>query len=556
MSKKNQRKGIFAVVGAVAIVAIGGSYLWARTIIGKELSPAEASEMVPEEAWMATYISTKSKSWSKLTEFGSNKAKDMLDEELDYVSRQLSSNDIDYHKDIEPWLGSMMIATFPPDEGKSMMKQENLNVLGVLGIKNKFEAGMFINKKIKGKVNSNDLNNFQERIYKGVIIIETKTPTNELLNTALMDDRLIMASNREVMNKTIDTIQGGRSFEDKIKAQEMIPKKMGQQTTLIKIYMPDYATLMKTSLRSSPKTRLAARTVDKINDVEAIMMGVAVNDRGIHFQTLAKLKQEENRQGTRTIQGDILSSLPNNTIALVNVERLDRTWSSLLDRAAKDRILKFNLNKYKKSFETSMNLDLEQDVFSWMNGEFALALIPANRGFLADYGLAGMAMWTTSERSRAEETLEKLEAKAESFNDISIRKRNVNGKEITEWINFQGKDILSYGWLDDSSLLLTFGTPPDQNLDVQANNSISKDKTFTTVTSYLPKTNQGYLYINNLDTIIPVLDRLFEDTSYSVIPEARAALTSVEAIALTTSEPKPFFSQLDIMVSLKSNDKN
>ncbi|MDJ0715564.1 MAG: DUF3352 domain-containing protein [Prochloraceae cyanobacterium] len=556
MSKKNQRKGIFAVVGAVAIVAIGGSYLWARTIIGKELSPAEAAEMVPEEAWMATYISTKSKSWSKLTEFGSNKAKDMLDEELDYVSRQLSSNDIDYHKDIEPWLGSMMIATFPPDEGKSMMKQENLNVLGVLGIKNKFEAGMFINKKIKGKVNSNDLNDFQERIYKGVIIIETKTPTNELLNTALMDDRLIMASNREVMNKTIDTIQGGRSFEDKIKEQEMVPKKLGKQTTLIKIYMPDYATLMKTSLRSSPKTRLAARTVDKINDVEAIMMGVGVNDRGIHFQTLAKLKEEENRQRTRRIPGDILSSLPNNTIALVNVENLDRTWSSLLDRAAKDRILKFNLNKYKKSFETSMNLDLDRDVFSWMDGEFALALIPADRGFLADYGLAGMAMWTTSDRSRAEETLKKLEAKTESFNDISVRKRNLNGTEITEWINFQGKDILSYGWVDDSSLLLTFGTPPDQTLDIQANKSISKDKTFTTVTSYLPKTNQGYLYINNLDAIIAVLDRLFEDTSYSVIPEARAALTSVEAIAVTTSEPKPFFSQLDIMVSLKSNNKN
>ena len=556
MSKKNQRKGIFAVVGAVAIVAIGGSYLWARTIIGKELSPAEASEMVPEEAWMATYISTKSKSWSKLTEFGSNKAKDMLDEELDYVSRQLSSNDIDYHKDIEPWLGSMMIATFPPDEGKSMMKQENLNVLGVLGIKNKFEAGMFINKKIKGKVNSNDLNNFQERIYKGVIIIETKTPTNELLNTALMDDRLIMASNREVMNKTIDTIQGGRSFEDKIKEQEMVPKKLGKQTTLIQIYMPDYATLMKTSLRSSPKTRLAARTVDKINDVEAIMMGVAVNDRGIHFQTLAKLKEEENRPKTRRIPGDILSSLPDSTIALVNFESLDRAWSSLLDRAAKDRILKFNLNKYKKSFETSMSLDLDRDVFSWMDGEFALALIPADRGFLADYGLAGMAMWTTSDRPRAEETLKKLEAKTESFNDISVRKRNVNGTEITEWINFQGKDILSYGWVDDSSLLLTFGTPPDQNLDIQANKSISKDKTFTTVTNYLPKTNQGYLYINNLDTIIAVLDRLFEDTSYSVIPEARAALTSVEAIAVTTSEPKPFFSQLDIMVSLKSNNKN
>nr|MDJ0719362.1 DUF3352 domain-containing protein [Prochloraceae cyanobacterium] len=223
-----------------------------------------------------------------------------------------------------------------------------------------------------------------------------------------------------------------------------------------------------------------------------------------------------------------------------------------LSTAAKDRIVKFNFNKYKKSFETSMNLDLERDVFSWMDGEFAVAVIPTNRGFLADYGLSAVAMWTTSQRSKAEETLEKLEAKAESFNDVSVKTSTVNGKEITEWLNVRGEKVFSYRWLNDKYFILTVGTPPERTTDIQANNSISKDKTFTTIANYLPETNEGYFYINNFDTIIEVLERVFEDQSDSVTPEAREALSSVEAIALTTSVPKPFFSQLDIIMSFKS----
>ena len=555
MFKKNYKKGIFTVVGAVAIVTVGGAYLWTRTIgnIGKEFTPMEAAAMVPDKAWMGTYISTNSESWSKLNETGYKIAENMVDRELDSLSRQLLSKKINYDKDIDPWLGNIMIAKLPPDKKELTLEPENLNVLAVIGIKDKLKAAMFIKNKIQSGANQNDINSFKTRRYKGVLIIETKTQTNAPLDIASIDDRLIMASDSETMNQAIDTMQGGPSFVDKLERQKIRLKNSSKETALIRIYMPDYATLMKTSLRSSPKTRLAARSLDKINDVEAIMMGLSVNERGLlHFQTLAKLDPEENQANTRIIPNEILSYLPNNTIALLNVGKLDIAWSSLLSTAAKDRIVKFNFNKYKKSFETSMNLDLERDVFSWMDGEFAVAVIPTNRGFLADYGLSAVAMWTTSQRSRAEETLEKLEAKAQSFKDISVRTSTVNGKEITEWLNFRGEKVLSYRWLNDKYLILTVGTPPDRTTNIQANNSISKDKTFTTIASYLPKTNEGYFYINNFDTIIEVLDRVFEDQSDSVTPEARAALSSVEAIALTTSVPKPFFSQLDIVMSFKS----
>ncbi len=476
MFKKNYKKGIFTVVGAVAIVAVGGAYLWTRTIgnIGKEFSPMEAAAMVPDKAWMGTYISTNSKNWSKLNETGYKIAENMVNRELDSLSRQLLSRKINYDKDIAPWLGNIMIAKLPPDKKELTLEPKNLNVLAVIGIKNKLKAAMFIKNKIQGGANQNDINSFKTRRYKGVLIIETKTQTNAPLDIALMDERLIMASDSATMNQAIDTMQGGPSFADKLEQQKMRLKNFSKETALIGIYMPDYATLMKASLRSSPKTRLAARSLDRINDVEAITMGLSVSERGLlHFQTLVKLDPEENQPKTRIIPNEILSHLPNNTIALLNVGKLDIAWSSLLSKAAKDRIVKFNFNKYKKSFETSMNLDLERDIFSWMDGELAIAVIPTNRGFLADYGLSAVAMWTTSQRARAEETLEKLEAKAESFNDISVRTSNVNGKEITEWLNVRGEEILSYSWLDDKYLMLIVGTPPARTLDVQANNSIS-----------------------------------------------------------------------------------
>lgn len=550
MFNKNPRRNIFAVVGTLTFLTAGSMYLYNRTIIGRELTSQEAAKIVPEEAWMVTHISSDSRSWSKLTKFGSNKAKDMLDAELQEATIELSSNSIDYYKDVEPWLGNITIAKLPSDEGLSTLDAEKYNILAIIGIKNKLEAGMFINKLQDGS-NSNE---FQTRKYRGVTIFETKTQTNEPLNTALIGDRLIMASDPEIMNLAIDTMNGRDSFADRMEAEKLAKQNNTKEKTLFQIYIPDYADVVKTSLSFSPTSRMAARRIDKFSNIKSMMMWLEVNDNGLHFQALAKLNSPTNLTENQPIPDEMLSYLPANTIALYNGTEIDRTWSSFIAKVAKDRLLRYNLSKYKKSFETSTNLDLDKDVFSWMDGEFAMALVPpTNKGILADYGIAGMVIWTTDKRSQAENTLKKIEAKRASFNDILVEKRNVDGKEITEWKNLAGEDILSYTWLNDTSLLLKLGSSPDPTLKVKANNSVSKDKTFTKVTKYLPKNNQGYLYINNLEQIIPPIERFLANTPYSIEPEAQAALTSVEAIAVTTSQPSPSLSELDIFVSLKSD---
>lgn len=553
MFKTNPRRNIFAVVGTVAILSVAGVYLYNRTILAKELTPQEAARIVPEEAWMVTHISSNSKSWSKLTEFGSNKAKNMLDQKLNNVTAQLSSNniDIDYRQDIEPWLGNITIAKLPTKEGQATLDEENSNLLAIIGITNKFEAGMFLNKLQDGK----DSNEFQKRTYKGITIVETPTQTNEPLNTALIGHRLIMASSPEIMNLTIDTIKGKSSFADRIEHLE-IAKNYDSKNTLIKMFVPEYTKIVKNNLEFSPTARMAARRVERFNNIESMMMWVDVNDNGLHFRALAQLDSPANSSENiaQVEEDEVLALLPDDTIAFFNGQKIDRIWSYFIAKVAEDRILRYNVSKYKKSFETSTNLDLNRDVFSWMNGEFALALVPVKtRGMLANYGLAGMVIWETNERSRAENTLAKIENKRKYLRDISVEKQNVNGKEIIEWKNLQGENILSYTWLNDSSLILKLGAFSEETLEIEAGNSIVKNKTFTGATKYLPKENHGYLYINNLDKVIPALDRSLEDyTPYSIVPEARAALTSVEAIALTTSQPSPSTSQLDMFVSLKS----
>ncbi len=104
-----------------------------------------------------------------------------------------------------------------------------------------------------------------------------------------------------------------------------------------------------------------------------------------------------------------------------------------------------------------MNLDLDEDIFGWMNGEFALSLIGVNEGIFRDFGIGTSAIFQTSDWETANRTLAKLEDLAVQNPDVAIDRRTVQDKTIVEWKTPLGEVLLSYGWLDNNSLTIAWG---------------------------------------------------------------------------------------------------
>lgn len=102
-------------------------------------------------------------------------------------------------------------------------------------------------------------------------------------------------------------------------------------------------------------------------------------------------------------------------------------------------------------------MDLDKEVFGWMDGEYALAVVPSTEGFLAQVGVGPVLMLQTSDRPAAEALLKKLDGIAQQ-NLVRVSSREVGGVQVTEWADPAGQGVfLAHGWAEPDTLFVTMG---------------------------------------------------------------------------------------------------
>lgn len=150
---------------------------------------------MPDEALMATFISTDSQAWSQLQQFGTLEAQRLVEKGLqDFNQQILTQSNIDYQKDLKPWVGSVMYAILPSTlkPTQATPAAPETNVLMVVGIKDKISALNFANK-----LNADKSVKSQEIVYKEQNI--TKTIGNGTNYSAVLNNLLVVASTQKAV---------------------------------------------------------------------------------------------------------------------------------------------------------------------------------------------------------------------------------------------------------------------------------------------------------------------------------------------------------------------
>lgn len=176
------------LIGTTLLVGSGiGIYLFLRGFLSSEgNSPLSSAKVIPAQALMATYINTDAQSWSKIKQFGTPEAQQIVTKGLQNINQNLfQDRNISYEQDIQPWVGGVMIALLPPNPAKTVQSspstvQSEPGVLIVVGIKDKLSALNFANKlKAQKSLQS------EESEYKGEKILETKDKGKSTYTTVL-----------------------------------------------------------------------------------------------------------------------------------------------------------------------------------------------------------------------------------------------------------------------------------------------------------------------------------------------------------------------------------
>ncbi|KAB8320193.1 DUF3352 domain-containing protein [Tolypothrix campylonemoides VB511288] len=554
---ESKSKFLIPAVGTAIVVAGGiAAYMYFKGGPSGDISSAlDAAKVVPDEAILATYISTDPKVWAKLQQFGTPEAQKIVGQGLENLNKSLSSdNNISYEKDLKPWVGGVMIAMLPPNPVKPAAQNapqasQEPKVLMVVGIKDKLSALNFANKLKAQK----DVK-VQESDYKGEKIIETTGKSEPSYTAVLNNTHIVIAAEKQAVEHAIDTYKGEPSFASKENANSMLTSGVNVDNTLAQIYVPNYGNMVQQLIAANPRsTPIPPETLKQLKQMKSMVAAVGIDNAGVRMKAVAKLDPQLVTYQYQNSSAKVVSQLPADTIALLSGNGITNWWSGLVAQSKDAPELKVTVEQARSQLKL-VNIDLDKEIFGWMDGEFGFAAIPSNQGVLAQVGFGGALVFHTSDRKTAESTLDKLDnlVKAQSVN---VAKRNIGGKEVTEWLIPQQGALLAHGWLDNDSVFVTIGGPIAETLADRKGQSLDGSDSFKTVTNTLQRPNGGYFYLD-MDKTVPLLNRLATAQQQPMTPETSAIMNSIRGLGITATSPDKTTTQVDMLLALKPKTGN
>lgn len=550
---ETKSKFLIPAIGAAVIVTGSiAAYMYLKGPSGNSSDALASAKIVPSTAFIATYVSTDPQAWAKLQQFGTPEAQKIVAKNLDSLNKDLlTESNISYEKDLKPWVGGVMIAVLPstpanPTPNAPPATREP-NILMVVGIKDKLAALNFA-KKLKQEKGVTT----KEIDYKGEKISETTGKGKPSYSAVLNNTYVVLASERQVVENSIDTLKGQPSFASKEGANNVFAKTVDVKNPVAQIYVPNYKDMVQQLMATNPQAiALPLQIMRQFKQVNSMVAGVGIDDGGVRMKAIALLDSKDNKFSSENTATKVVANFPGDTLALINGNGISRWWTSVTTAVEQSQDypeLKQVIAQARGQLK-AVNFDLDKDIFGWMDGEFGFAAIPSNQGILAPLGVGGGFVFDTSDRKTAESTFAKLDNFAKT-QKINVVQRNINGKDVTEWLIPQQGALLAHGWLNQNSVFIGFDGSVASAIASAKSQSLDNSDNFKAVTNSIEKPNGLHLNMYlDINKIVPLVNRL--GVQGQVPPRTSAILDSIRGLGVTATTLDKSTSQIEMLLALK-----
>jgi len=554
LPKKPRRRVPFGIGAAVVIVAstVSLGYLYLRGVFS-DTSVLASAKVVPDEAMLAGTISTNPKHWSHLQKFGTTEAQQLIGKVVTDLNKQMfTEGTVDYAKDIQPWLGSVMFAILPAktesEKSDTSAASVGQNYLIVIGIKDKISALSFATK-LKSSPNEQK----RETEYNGVKIWEC-SKEKEKKYTALLGDYVVMSPQKSSIESAIDTAKGEPSFASKEGVKSMISRGVDVPNEIAEVYIPESQKVMQQLLADNANARqFTPESMKQLKNLQSVVVGVGIDHLGIRMKAVGKTYSMGSKSKFTPNLGQVISKFPLNTIALVSGYGIRQGWTEAVEKTKNNPNFNSQIASLRQQIKNSLNLDLDKDLVSWMDGEFAVGAFSSSEGILGSLGFSGALVVKANDRKAAEVTLSKLDKFAKN-NSLKVQQREIQGKTVTEWASNDQGVLLGHGWLDEDYLFVAIGRPIVDSMASSPKN-LENSASFQSVTSALPKSTAGYFYMD-MEQIMSVFNSNFLlNLQAPISSEANTILSSIRGIGVTANQANSSTSQMEVLFTLKQKNE-
>ncbi|BAZ07393.1 DUF3352 domain-containing protein [Calothrix sp. NIES-3974] len=418
-----------------------------------------------------------------------------------WKTKLLKNTGIDYRQDIQPWLGEeMTFAVTTLDIDRDASNGQTPGYLMALATQDGEKSREFLQLLFSQRVLAGADLTTEE--YAGVkIIADSASKTGEKLAGAVVANQFVLfANDSKVLREAINNVQApDLNLPSNREYQTAVEQMGGDAVAVAYLNLEAIATWQGLKL---PVENFHSQLVSLNLDPQGIILETAA----IPNHELPTPSPSLNKPvaavaylpdtTSMAVAGQDLSSLPNSNLALY--------WQQLAGAlAGKEDVGIGQIVQPLAELQTQAGINLATDLFSWVNGEYAIGLLPNPDSPNPDW------IFVTEKSPQTNTGIAKFDEIAQQHN-LAISSFPLESQPVTAWtqLTTQRTPTSNKSKLTINTIPLALHTSIDkyeifassleamQAALTSPQNSLLENRTFKTSIANIPKPNQGYVYID------------------------------------------------------------
>ena len=516
----------FLVVGVFALLALSaGGFYWLTTQTplnllngGPTTTPAAAVFVSKQAPLLVSMLVNPDRIEALRQVFATPAERSRSHAEFEQIKKSLLANtNLDYSRDIQPWIGDeITFAIATPDIDRDRNNGQQMGFLLALSSQNADRSQQFLDsywkkQSIATKAVKSEQYKGIQLTYKKLPTLNQKSQTISPLNrlslpssslpssfaTALISDSsdlknnhnfVLFANDLKVLRDAIDNLEvTNLNLNNSPEYQKAL-----QQLTQGRIAL-GFINIPQPETEKNPQVSL-----------NSLAVAVGVNRRGLVTQTALVTSPENTTIPKLSEPVQALQYIPSASPFAVASTDLNNFWTDLSSTVSTNPEVSKLADRTLADIQTAWGLNLPQDIFNWVKGEYALAMIP---------GLSNSSDWIFAAETSADsqKAIARLDEIARS-KEYSIGSFTLRNQKITAWtqlttnpnygnenkrksaIETEAKGVRAT--VGKYEIFTTSPEAMDEALKAAETGSLVANQDFQTSIEPLPTSNDGYFYLD------------------------------------------------------------
>jgi len=564
-TSRSKKLPLLLTLGASALLIGGGVVTyWLISRQGRLSVMPVGANVVPQDALMVVSVSTEPDQWERLRSFGTPRSQAAFDQNLaQFRDRFLTRRGLEFQRDVQPWVGKeVTLAVLSPQAGVTIpspsqpaLPANSEPMVLVLPIADPVKAKAVLDQSPATKTGQ-----WSTRKYKGIDIRETLGSPDQSASIAALDAQLVLvATTPKAIDQAIDTYKGGKALSSTPSYGDALGQ-INTERSWARIYV-NIPALVSSSAINSNRPVPSQGLMTQLQQNQGLAATATLEPDGIQFKTVWWLTPDSKQRFEGKNNAKMMPSrLPAETLRMASGSDLKQFWQEFTQGASSSLVryifpqgLLSNPEKLRQGIKSAVNLDLEDDLLNWMQGEFSLALIPSAQKSATNSPTSLVFMVQSNDRRTAEKTLKQLDDVMASKYTFKVEAARIEGQSVVNWSLPTGDVSVTHGWLDGdvAFLSLNLGTPATPSFLPKPASPLSESEAFRKVTKTTLEQTNGYFFMDvdralSLNNFFPLLQ---------LPPMNRTVLEATNSIGVTSAVTSDRTTRYDIFVTLQKGNK-